>query len=475
MEMHFESHAGRERARQTARGRRLEEALMAAFPDTADAAGLDIEFARAPGRVNLLGDHTDYNDGLVLPAAVELDTWIAARPRRDGLVRIASLQTPEQAEFWIDELVAAGPRGGEGRGRGPAVIDAADATGPAAADDTGPVASPAAAAAARAPRPGWSDHVAGMAWSLREAAFPVRGFDGVVDSTIPPGADLAWASALELASAIALLAGERLVAAPSLAALAQRAERDFLGLDGGIVDPFASAAGRAGRAILLDCRSLESRYVVLPAGVRVVVCDTGEPPETPAPGEAPEPGERSQPPEPGEPPGSRRSHEVTFRERRAECGRAVALLAEEMPTVASLRDLDSATLRRHRHLLPDTVARRAEHVVAENERVVAAVAALGAGDLDELGRLFAASHESLRSLFEVSSPALDAMVDIALTVPGVVAARMTGTGLGGCTVNLVRDEAVPALQRAIADEYPRRTGLTPRVYSVATVDGAGRA
>jgi galactokinase len=124
-------------------------------------------------------------------------------------------------------------------------------------------------------------------------------------------------------------------------------------------------------------------------------------------------------------------------------------------------------------LLSETVARRAEHVVAENERVVAAAAALGSGDLDELGRLFAASHESLRTLYEVSSPALDAMVEIARSVPGVVAARVTGPGFGGCTVNLVRDAAVPALERAVAAEYPRRTGLTPRVYSVATVAGAG--
>ncbi len=198
--------------------------------------------------------------------------------------------------------------------------------------------------------------------------------------------------------------------------------------------------------------------MVLPPGVRVVVCYTGEPPAgEPLAGEPPEP------------------HESLLRARRAECGRAVALLAEEMPAVASLRDLDSATLRRHRYLLSETVARRAEHVVAENERVGAAVAALGAGDLAEVGRLFAASHESLRDLFEVSSPGLDAMVEMALAVPGVVAARMTGTGFGGCTVNLVLEAAVPALERAVAAEFARRTGLTPRVYPVALVDGAGPA
>jgi len=431
MDRHAELHEGRE----TARGRRLERALAETFPDAADAARSEVEFVRAPGRVNLIGDHTDYNDGLVLHAAIGLDTWIAVRRRRDGLVRIASLQSPERAEFWIDELEAWGAGGAP-----PAI---------------------GVPRAGRSPRPGWSDHVAGMAWSLNEAALPVHGFDGVVDSSIPRGAGLGWVAALELAAALALLAGERLVAAPVLAALAQRAERDFLGANGGIVDPFAGAAGRSGRAILLDCRSLESRYVAMPAGVIVVVCDTGSPPDAANTGE------------PGATAPAGAPNEAVFLERRAECGRAVALLAQEIPSVASLRDLDTATLRRNRHLLSETVARRAEHVVAENERVVAAAAALGSGDLDELGRLFAASHESLRTLYEVSSPALDAMVEIARSVPGVVAARMTGLGFGGCTVNLVRDAAVAGLERAVATEYPGRTGLTPRVYSVATVDGAG--
>jgi galactokinase len=420
--------------RDSARGPRLEAALADAFPDATDAARPEIEFVRAPGWVNLIGDHTDYSDGLVLPAAIELDTWIAVRRRRDGLVRIASLQSGERAEFWIDELEAGGAGAGAGARPG--------------------------AGAPRAPTPSaaWSDHVAGMAWSLREATLPIRGFDGVVDSTVPRGAGLGAMAALELASALALLADGQLVAAPVLAALAQRAERDFLGIDGGIVDQFASAAGRAGRAILLDCRSLDSRYVAFPAGVRVVVCDTGTPAVT------------RTPPDAGALPGP---NDAALRERRAECGRAVTLLAEKMPTIASLRDLDLATLRKNRHLLSETVARRAEHVVAENARVGEAAAALGGGDLDELGRLFAASHESLRTLYEVSSPALDAMVEIARAVPGVVAARMTGAGFGGCTVNLVRDSAVPALERAVATEYPRRTGLTPRVYSVAIADGAG--
>ena len=365
-----------------------------------------VEIVRAPGWVNLIGDHLDYNEGFMLPVAIELDTWIAFRRRRDGCVRVVSRHSPEAGSFEIDAVEPA--RGGSAGG--------------------------------------WSDYVAGMAWSLREAAIPIYGFDGVVDTTIPLGSGLSASAALELASALALLGGSRVLAPPSLAALAQRAEREFVGLDCGIVDQLASAAGRENKAMLLDCRSLDTRQVALPFGVRVVVCDTGEKPELRA---------------------------STYNTRRAECARAVALLAERIPGLCSLRDLDAGSLRRYRAILPENVAARAEHVVSENERVLAAVTALEASDLDELSRIFAESHASARDLYAISSPALDTMVEIARSIPGVVAARMTGLGFGGCTVNLVLADAVPALKAAVGREYDRRTGLRGRVYPVAIVDGAG--
>jgi len=379
--------------------------------------------ARAPGRVNLIGDHTDHNEGFVLPVAIELDTWIAFRRRQDGHVRVASRQSRETGSFWIDELapIDGSARGGPDGGFGPGHDG-------------------------RAAGPHWTQYVAGAAWSLREAALPVRGFDGVVDSSMPLGAGLSSSAALELAASLALLGGGHVLSAPALAALAQRAERDYVGIECGIMDHFAGAAGREGQALLLDCRSLETRHVALPWGLRVVVCDTDSP---------------------------RLPHGSELRDRRAECARVVALLSEQMPGLCSLRDLDMAFLRRHRALLPDAAARRAEHVVAENERVLATVVALEAGDLDELGRLFAESHASLRDLYEVSTPALDTMVEVAGAVPGVVASRMTGPGFGGCTVNLVLADAVPALRAAVSREYDRRTGLRGRVYPVAAVDGAG--
>jgi galactokinase len=394
---------------ETDRRGRLVQALHESFPDAADSMTLEIGFARAPGRVNLMGDHTDYNDGLVLSMAIGPDAWIAFRRRRDRLVRIVSLQGEKAGEFWIDDI----PAGAAARGAAPVP---------------------------------WLDYFAGTAWSLREAGLRASGFDGVVDSTIPRGAGLASRAALELASAMAMISIEVPIAAPWLAALVQRGEREYVGVDNGLADHFASATGRAGRAIVLDCRSLVSRYVTMPVGVSVVVIDSGAPAE-PSP--------------------------ARIAERRAECGRAVALLAEREPSIASLRDLDMATLRRHRHALPEKLARRAEHVVTENQRVGATAEALAAGDLDVLGRIFAESHESLRNRFEASLPALDALVGIARAEPGVVAARATGPGFGGCTVNLVRDEAVAALESAIAAQYEKRTGLAARLYRVSAAEGAG--
>ncbi|MGD0407796.1 MAG: galactokinase [Candidatus Limnocylindrales bacterium] len=395
---------------------KLTAALEAECGPAPDSAG--VEIVRAPGRVNLIGDHTEYNEGFVLPAAIGLETWLAFRRRSDGHVRMAEIDSRERCSFWIDDLAP---------GRGVAVA--------------GTVTARAARPSAR-----WTDYVAGTAWSLREAAVPIRGFDGVFDSAIPIRSGLGPAAALELASALALLGGAGILAGPALAALAQRAELEYVGVNCGIADQFACAAGRQGKALLLDCRSLDTRYVALPFGLRVVVCDTGANSELPI---------------------------SVYDTRRAECARAVALLAERIPGLCSLRDLDVRSLRRYRTLLPENVARRAEHVISENARVVAATAALASGDLDELGRLFVESHDSLRDRYEVSSPALDAMVEVARSVPGVVAARMTGSGYGGCTANLVLADAVPALRAAVSREYARRTGLRGRAYPVTIVDGAG--
>ncbi len=362
-----------------------------------------VEIVRAPGRVNLIGEHTDYNQGLVLPVAIDLEVRIARRRRDDGRVRIVLAVTGETAELDLDRI---GPRTGT-----------------------------------------WIDYVAGTALEMAAAGLPIEGFDGVLASSVPVAAGLSSSAALELATAWALSGPAGPATDPlTLAQVAQRAENAYVGVMCGLMDQFASANGVAGAAVLLDCRSLDHRAVPLPPDLDLVVAHTGVP---------------------------RTLGTSEYNARRADCERAVAALAAVEPGVGSLRDVDRAMLARQAALLDPVALRRAEHVVDETGRVVATEAALLAGDLDHVGRLFAASHASLRDLFEVSSPELDAMVEIALGVPGVVASRMTGAGFGGCTVSLVRPAAVDPLRARILADYPARTGRTPRVWLVRATAGAG--
>jgi galactokinase len=370
------------------------------------ASDAPIEFVRAPGRVNLIGEHTDYNEGLVLPVAIDLEVWVAFRPHEAPAVELTSLDLGSTASFIFEALA---PRDG---------------------------------------RPlGWIDYVGGMAWALRSDELSVRGFVGVLDSTVPVGAGLSSSAALEMAAAQAFLGSTAATLPPGrLAALGRRVENRYVGVNTGIMDQFASVAGRAGHAMRLDCRSLEVCHVPLPPGLAVIACDTASP---------------------------RRLEASQYNARRADCDEAVRILSLREPSVRSLRDVDVALLARHRGLLPERIGRRCDHVVSENARVDATVAALEAGELDAVRRLFAASHASLRDLYEVSSPELDTLVEIAMGVPGVVAARMTGGGFGGCTVNLVHEVAVEAFREAVLREYPRRTGLQPKVHVTRAVDGAG--
>ena len=381
----------------------LIDALVEHEPDAA-AHRSEVRVARAPGRVNLIGEHTDYNEGFVLPAAIDLEIRIAYLPTTDRRVELVRLDAGQRDGFELDT-----PR----------------------------------------PKAGtWLDYVAGTAWALGEAGLPLTGFRGVIATTLPPSAGLSSSAAIELASAWSLL--DEL--APTidrfrLAQLCQRAENGYVGVQSGLMDQFAESCGVADSALLLDCRSHEWRPIPLPTDVALVVCHTG----------------------------SRRHLDGSeYNLRRSQCDEAVATLAATDPGIRSLRDVTPESLAAAGDRLPPIPYRRAEHVVTENARVEAAVAALATGDLDTVGRLFAESHASLRDRFEVSSPELDAMVEIAVSVPGVIAARMTGAGFGGCTVNLVRPDAIDALRTAVETRYPARTGLTPLVLPVDAVDGAGR-
>lgn len=363
----------------------------------------EIRVIRSPARVNLIGEHTDYNDGLVLPAAISLEIRVALVPTDDDRVELTLLATGERGVLDLRDL---GPRRGT-----------------------------------------WLDYVAGTAWALREGGIPIRGFRAVLESTIPSGAGLSSSAALELAAAWALTGGEEPGLEPmALAQTAQRAENEYVGVMCGLMDQFAVTLGRAGSALLLDCRSLDWHEVPIPGELEIVVCHSGSP---------------------------RRLEASAYNARRAECARAVTAIAAWEPGVESLRDVGLQMLELHRDHIDDAAYARAAHVVTENERVLEAEAALRAGDLDAVGRVFAASHASLRNRFEVSSPALDALVEIAVGTPGVVAARLTGAGFGGCTVNLVERGRSDELRLAVERDYKARTGLTPQIFVVDAADGAG--
>ena len=359
---------------------------------------------RSPGRVNLIGEHTDYNDGLVLPAAIYREIRLAYLPVDDRRVELTRLDDGERLGFDLDE--------------------------------------PYRASGA------WIDYAAATAAALTEAGLPTGGVRGVVGSSLPENAGLSSSAAIELAVAWALLGdGADDVDRLTLAQICQRAENAFVGVQCGLMDQFSVSCAQAGVALLLDCRSLEWRPVALPDDVTLVVCHTGS---------------------------QRRLGASEYNIRRAQCEEAVAGLARLDPSIRSLRDVTPELLARGAATLDPVVARRAAHIVAENERVTAVVAALEAGDLATVGECFRAGHASLRDLFEVSSPELDALVEIAGTVPGVVAARMTGAGFGGCTINLVRPDAVERFAETILGRYPGLTGLRPMVIPVAAADGVGR-
>jgi len=381
----------------------LIDALMDADPPLRPRRA-DVRVVRAPGRVNLIGEYTDFNLGFVLPAAIDLEIRIAYIPSEDRRVTLTRLDGGITEAFDLD---APQVRSGS-----------------------------------------FIDYVAGAAWALAAAGHAMTGLHGVIGSTLPPGAGLSSSAAIELAGAWALLDETAADVDPmTMARICQRAENEYVGVKSGLMDQFAEACGVAGAALLLDCRSLEWRSVPLPADVALIVCHTGAP---------------------------RQLDGSAYNERRAECDRAVEVIAADDRSVGSLRDVTLAHLVQAGDRLDPVARRRAEHVVAENEWVATVVAALEADDLVAVGEAFAASHASLRDRFEVSSPALDAMVEIATGVPGVLAARMTGAGFGGCAIALVRPDAVPALRATVERDYPTRTGLRPMVLPVRAAAGAGR-
>jgi len=359
---------------------------------------------RAPGRVNLIGEHTDYNDGFVLPAAIEYYSQVGVAARADRKLVLHSETYGETFEVDLD--------------------------------DPHPTA-----------RKRWTDYPQGVAVILQRSGKRLRGANLLIEGNVPIGAGLSSSAALEVSVALALLANSYItMGRVEVAKLCQRAENEFVGARCGIMDQFASTCGARDRALLLDCRSLELRLLPIDPTVSLVACNTMV------------------------------KHEVAHSEyntRRAECEEGVRLLSAFLPGIRALRDVSLADLEKYRTALPEVIYRRCRHIVTENARVLDAAAALEAGNLARFGELMGESHVSMRDDFEISCRELDIMVEMAINMDGVLGARMTGGGFGGCTINLVRSEAVKKFVGDIAGCYERVIGPHPEIYVSRPAEGAG--
>ena len=372
------------------------------LPAFAESFGGRPRLFRAPGRVNLIGEHTDYTGGLVMPAAIHFSTWVAAGRREDRTIRAVSEGFPGALEFSLDLTPKC--------------------------------------------QGNWTDYVAGVAATLEAAGHRLRGANLFIYGEVPVGSGLSSSAAIEVATALALLKNSDLFMEPmQLALLCQRAENEFVGMRCGIMDQFTSCYGRAGHALVLDCRSLEFRLVALPPKVHLIICNTMV------------------------------RHELAASEynaRRAECEEGVRKLGEVLPGIRALRDVTLAQLQEHRSRLNDQVFRRCRHIITENDRVCQAGSAFQTGAVGELCHLMADSHRSLRDDYEVSCRELDIMVEIGSRQRGIYGARMTGGGFGGCTINLVDAADSAEFQRRVSAEYQHATGLRPDIYVCEASQGA---
>ena len=381
--------------------------------------------ASAPGRVNLIGEHTDYNDGYVFPVAIDKYINIAARKRPDRRVILYALDVDDSWEFSLDTL---------------SVI---------------PSQAPA-----------WSHYLIGVASLLEASGREITGIDAVITGDVPIGAGLSSSAALSVAATLAFLtAGSELVGdgfpvpednKKKFAALCQRVEHEFVNVKCGIMDQTISLLGKENHALFLDCRSLEYEQVPLNLGEHAIaICNTKVKRELAA---------------------------SEYNKRRAECERGVDILSRWIPDISSLRDIALTDFKKHEEELPALTQKRCRYVIEENARVLEAVSVLKGrsqsaseetdASLIRFGSLMNASHNGLRDDYEVSCKELDLLTDIARSITGVIGSRMTGAGFGGCTVSIVHQDALEIFQTRVTTEYHQQTGIEPEIYLCNVSDGA---
>jgi len=361
------------------------------------------EIFAAPGRVNLIGEHTDYAEGFVMPAAIDFATLAAISPRSDGKIVFYSENFGEECAFDSSALPVAASKH-------------------------------------------WSDYPMGVLAILAGEGRRMTGFSLSLYGDVPLGSGLSSSAAIEVATAFAVTSLLNVhYPGPQLARLCQRAENEFVGANCGIMDQFISANGEENHALLIDCRDLSFRPAPIPANVALVIANTMV------------------------------KHSVAggeYTSRRAEVEEAARVIARHRPEVRFLRDATVEDLKKWGGEMSPNALKRARHVITENTRTVAAAEALIHHDLKELGRLMAEAHESYSKDFEASCSEADTMVELANQLPGLIGARLTGGGFGGCTVNLVEQQEARRFAEALRTSYANATGITPQIHICHASSGA---
>ncbi|BES64585.1 galactokinase [Gottschalkiaceae bacterium SANA] len=377
--------------------------LIQVFEDKFGAGG-DLRLFFSPGRVNLIGEHTDYNGGNVFPAALTFGTYAVVRRRSDGVLKFASLNLTDEVERKLDDLT-------------------------------------------HVPEDGWTNYPKGMIQMLKEAGLTVGGAEFLFWGNIPNGAGLSSSASLEVVTAIAMrgLYGGQ-ASNLELALLAQKAENQFIGVNCGIMDQFAVAMGKKDHAILLDCATLQFKWVPFQVkDYELVIANSNK---------------------------KRGLADSKYNERRSQCEEALRRVQAHRDLAAWGAMTEAEFERVIPWIVDPILVKRARHAVTENQRTLQAVETLQAGNLLAFGQLMNASHCSLRDDYEVTGIELDALVEAAWAQPGVIGSRMTGAGFGGCTVSLVKRKWVEPFMENVGKLYQKKTGLTPDFYRVAIGDGA---
>jgi galactokinase len=364
---------------------------------------------RAPGRVNLVGEHTDYSGGFCMPAAIDFETKIAASPRTDGRLKLHSVEFNETVEVDLALEIAPLPTARKGH---------------------------------------WSGYPLGVAWSLRQAGIEVPAASLTITGNVPQSAGLSSSASLEVATATALLAlAGRTIPGPQVATIAQRAENDYVGSPCGVMDQFISANGKAGHAIELDTRALTFELAPIPSHLRLVITNSMMKHSV--------------------------THGSPYAVRRSEVEEGTATLHAYKAEIELLRDATLADLIACADRMSNEAFKRCRHVITDSQRVVDGLALLRAGEIVAFGKLLNDAHRSFRDDFEASCTQCDILAAIAQAQSGCYGARLTGGGFGGCVVGLVEADASEGFVAAIAAEYFKQTGIRPEVYVCSTADGAG--